>query len=139
MATNSDIAGYRASNKASAHLALWTFAWVATVAVARFGPDGIWDTGDSAASWVAVMVNVLVGVGWIVAFARFLRALDDLWRRIMHDALTAALGVGWVTAFAYVTADAAGLIGYDVGVAQFAVLLGVVYLIVVVAGWIRYR
>jgi hypothetical protein len=139
METHDKTAGYRASNKATAHLALWTFAWAATLAVARFGPQSVWDTKNSAASWTAVAVNLLVGAAWIASYARLLRALDDLWRQIMQDALTAALGVGWVTGFAYVVADAAGLIDYDFNVALFAVLLGIVHLIAFVVGWIRYR
>jgi hypothetical protein len=139
MEAHNKTASYRASNKATAYLALWTFAWVATVAVARFGPEHVWDPKHSAASWAAVAANLLVGAIWIAAFARLLRALDDLWRQIMQDALAAALGVGWVTGFAYVTADAAGLVDYDVDVALFAVLLGAVYVITVVVGWIRYR
>lgn len=139
MEAQNQAAGYRDSTRAAARLVLWTFAWVATVAVARFGPELAWGPERAAASGAAVAANVLVGAGWIVAFARFLRALDDLWRRITQDALAAALGVGWVTAFAYVTADAAGLVGLDVGVALFAVLLGAVYTVAVVVGWIRYR
>jgi hypothetical protein len=44
-----------------------------------------------------------------------------------------------VTGFAYVAADAAGLVDYDLNVALFAALLGTVYLIAFVVGWIRYR
>jgi hypothetical protein len=139
METHDKTAGYRASNRSAVHLVLCTFAWAATLALARFGPESIWDTKHSAASWAAVAANILVGAIWIAAFARFLRALDDLWRQITQDALAAALGVGWVTGFAYVAADAAGLVDYDFNVALFAVLLGVVYVITFVVGWIRYR
>ena len=139
MAAQHDTADYRASNGAAAHLVLWTFAWMATLAVARFGPEVAWETERAAASWVAVAANVLVGIAWIAAFARFLRALDDLWRRVTQDALAAALGVGWVTGFAYVAADAAGLVAREFSVALFASLLGAVYVIALVVGWIRYR
>jgi hypothetical protein len=139
METHSRTASYRASNKAAARLMLGTFGWAATLALVRFGPDLVWDAKHSAASWAAVAANILAGAAWIAAFARFLRALDDLWRQIMQDALAAALGVGWVTGFAYVAADAAGLIDYDFNVALFAVLLGCVYVTAFVVGWIRYR
>lgn len=128
---------YRDSNRASAHLVLATLAWVATLALARFGPESLWDS--QAASWLAVAVNALAGVAWLVAFVRFLRALDDLWRAIVQDALAAALGVGWVAGFGYVVADAAGLTGDGLNIAVFPALLGVVYLIAVAGGWIRYR
>jgi len=81
-----------------------------------------------------------VGLVWIVAFARFLRAQDDLWRKISLDALAATLGVGWVIGLGWFAADAAGLVTRDMNVAGlFPVLLAVVYLGAVLVGWMRYR
>jgi hypothetical protein len=131
---------YRFSNRTAAQLVLWTLAWLTTLAAARFGPELLWDAQESPiVSWVSIGVNVLVGAAWVVAFARFLRALDDLWRKIMQDSLAVTLGVGWVVGFAYVAADAAGLITYDLNIALFPLLLAVVYLVTFVIGWIRYR
>ncbi len=124
--------------KATARLALWTLAWVATLALARFGPRLLW-ASQPVASWAAVATNLAVGIGWIVAHARYLRGIDELQRKIMQDALAVTLGVGWVGGFAYVVADAAGLIAQDVEIGVFAALLGVVYMIASVVGTIRYR
>lgn len=133
-------ANYRDENRTTARLVLWTLAWAVTLAAARFGPRVVWDPQENpAVSWAAVGVNVLVGIAWIVAFTRFLRALDDLQRKIMLDALAATLGVGWVIGFAYVVADAAGLIPYELNLALFPALLGIVYVIAFVVGRIRYR
>lgn len=87
---------YRDSIKATARLMLWTLAWVATLAFARFGPELLWDSQQTMASWAAVAVNLVVGIGWIVAFTRFLQEVDELQRKIIQDALAASLGVGWV-------------------------------------------
>ncbi len=130
---------YGDSIKTTVRLALWTLAWVATLALARFGPGLLWDSQQAVASWTAVAANLIVGIGWIVAFARFLRELDELHRKFLQDALTVTLGAGWIGGFAYVVADGAGLIAYDVDIALFPVLLGVVYSITFVAGKIRYR
>lgn len=138
MHAHHETASYRESNRASAQLVLWTLAWAASLAAARFGPAAGWDE-QPVASWEAVAVNVLVGIAWIVAFARFLRALDDLQRKITQDALAVTLGVGWVGGFAYAVADAAGLVTRDVDLALFPAMLGVVYMIAFVAGRLRYR
>lgn len=138
MQAHNETASYRESNRASAQLVLWTLAWAATLAAARFGPEVVWDERP-AASWAAVAVNVLVGITWIVTFARFLRALDDLQRKIMQDALAVTLGVGWVVGFAYAVADAAGLVTRDLDLALFPAMLGVVYMIAFVVGRLRYR
>ncbi|MFD6973739.1 hypothetical protein [Streptomyces sp. NPDC059979] len=125
--------------KASARLVLWTLAWAATLALAKFGPRLLWEPPQQVASWAAVAVNLAVGVGWIVAFTRFLHALDELQRKIMQDALAVTLGVGWIVGFSYVVADAAGLVAHDVGIAVLPTLMGVVFVIAFVVGKIRYR
>ena len=116
---------YKAELRATGGLAVWTLAGLATLAAARFGPEFVWDAEQQpVASWAAVAVNVLVGIAWIVAFARFLRALDELWRKIIQDALAVTLGAGWVVGFAYIVADAAGLVADDLNVALFPAFLG---------------
>lgn len=130
--------GYRRSNRATAHLIVWTLAWIATLALARFGPALLWGPQQVAASWVAVVINLAVGVGWIIAHMRFLRAVDDLNRKIVLDAIAVTLGVGFVVGFAYVVANSAGLVA-DVDVAIFPALLGAVYVLAFLVGRIRYR
>ena len=139
MHAHDETSAYRDSIMSTARFAIWTLAWLVTLAVAKVGPELLWDPQQVAASWAAVVVNLLVGIGWIVAFARFLQAQDELQRKILQDALTITLGVGWVGGFAYVVADAAGLIANPVNVAVFPALLGVVYVIAVVAGMFRFR
>lgn len=138
MSTHTDTDYERDSVRSTVGFLIWTVGWAATLAVARFGP-GLWGSGLSAASWIAVAVNVLVGVGWIIAFTRLLRSLDELQRKIMLDALAVALGVGWVAGFGYVVADLASLVTPEVNVAVLPALMGVVFIIAFVAGRIRYR
>ncbi|MEU4549982.1 hypothetical protein [Nonomuraea dietziae] len=130
---------YQESTKAAVRLVLWTLAWTATLAAAKFGPELWWDSQQPVASWAAVAVNLAVGIGWIVAFTRFLQRIDELQRKVMQEALAISLGAGWVGGFAYVVADAAGLITYDVNTAVLPALLGVVFVIAFAAGMIRYR
>jgi hypothetical protein len=125
--------------KATGRMLFWTLAWMATLALARFGPDHLWDPAQRVASWAAVAVNAIAGVGWIVAITRFIRALDELQQKIVRDALAVTLGVGWVVGFAYVVADAAELFATDVDVAALPVLMGVVFMLAFGLGRIRYR
>ncbi len=138
MQTQDQTGGYQEAFKATGQLILWTLAWVATLALAKFGPIHLWDS-QPVASWAAVALNLAVGVGWIIAHARYLRGIDELQRKINQDALAVTLGVGWVGAFAYVVADSADLITYDAGIGLFATLLAFVYMIAIVVGQLRYR
>lgn len=130
--------GYQRATKNSVGLAVWTFVWLATLALARFGPTHLWDS-LSAVTWAAIGVNVVAGIGLMAAHARYLRAIDELQRKIMMDALAITLGVGFVGGFAYVVADAADLIELDLGTAIFPMLLGVVYMAAIVVGHWKYR
>jgi hypothetical protein len=128
-----------ASARSTLALAAWTFAWTASVALAKFGPGEIWDHDNEAASWAAVALNVIIGIGWIWSFARYLRTLDELWRKINLDALAATLGLGWVAGFAYLVADGAGLIAQQPSAALLPIGVAVTYLIALTIGYVRYR
>ena len=129
----------QSSNRGSVvALAAWTFAWIATLAVAKFGPELLWNE-QPVASWIAVAVNLVVGVGWIVAHARYLRGVDDLQRKILMDAIAVALGAGLVGGFAFSAASTAGLIAFQSDIAFLSVLMAVVYMIATAAGFLRYR
>ena len=119
-------------------LVVWTFTWVATLALAKFGPELIWND-QPVVSWIAIAVNVVVGIGWIVAHARYLRAVDDLMRKILMDAIAVALGAGLVGGFAYSAANTAGLIAFDSDIAFISVLMAIVYIVATAVGFVRYR
>ena len=112
---------------------------MATLALAKFGTGSVWDQQQQMVSWAAVAVNVVVGIGWIVAFTRFLRALDELQRKIMLDALAITLGVGWVAGFGYIVADTADLVAREVNVAVLPALMGAVFMVAFAVGKFRYR
>ncbi|MEX2546221.1 MAG: hypothetical protein WD830_00360 [Chloroflexota bacterium] len=131
---------YRDEMKASAGLAVWTLAWVGTLALAVFGPELLWDS-QPVASWAAVATNVAAGTGLILAHARYLRKIDELQRKINLDALAITLGVGYVVGFAYMAASIGDLIAFDgnASIALFSVLLSVIYMGTIVVGNLRYR
>jgi hypothetical protein len=118
--------------------AIWTVGWMASLALAKFGPELLWDH-QPVVSWVAIAVNVAVGLGWIVAHARYLRRVDDLQRKILMDGMAVALGVGLVGGFAYSVADSADLVTFNGSFAFVSALMAVVYAVATVVGTLRYR
>lgn len=129
--------GIQRSSTGTAQLAIWTLAWLVTLALARFGPELWW--GSATLSWIAIIVNLVAGVGWMVAHARFLGTVDDLQRKILMDAMAVALGVTLVGGCAYAAAHHAGLIPWDADIALLSIAMAVVYLIGVAVGTLRYR
>lgn len=119
-------------------LALWTLAWIATLALASFGPPLLWNSAP-VISWLAIGLNVAVGIVWVVVHARYLRGVDDLQRKIMMDAIGVALGLGLVGGFAYAAASNIDLINFRSDIAFLSILMGLVYVVAVAVGSLRYR
>ena len=126
--------------KATGWLAIGAVAWVATLALASLGPGSLWDPEQTVISWAAVGLNLVVGVAWIVVYIRYLRAVDELQRKIQLEALAATLGVGWIGGFSWVVADMVGLVeSTESTLAIFSAGLGIVFVIAIAVGFIRYR
>ena len=74
-------------------LAIWTFLWTGSMALATFGPKFIWDE-NVALTVLAVIINALFGAGMILMNIKHINSLDDLQKKIQLDAMGIALGVG---------------------------------------------
>lgn len=118
-------------------LAVATFVWVGTLALASFGPQ-LWGSA-TALGWAAIGVNLVAGVAWIVVHGRFLRAGGELERKIMLDAIAIALGVGLVGGFAMAAAENAGLLEVEGDLSIVSVLIALTYIVAIAVGRVRYR
>jgi hypothetical protein len=118
-------------------LAIWTLAWVASLALATFSTELF--GASHVIGWVLIGLNVVVGIGWIASHARYLRKVDDLQRKVLLEGLALALGVGMVGGLAYAAASKLGLVELDFGLAVFPLLSGVTYVVATVIGNLRYR
>ena len=98
---NASSNSWAANNKSNPiRLAFWTFTWVASMAVAAFGPRLLWDYA-TVPTVIGILVNLAFGFGMIMANWRYLRGLDELHRKIFLDASALTLGVGLVCGLAY--------------------------------------
>ena len=119
-------------------LAAWTAAWVASLALAAFGPGILWDD-QPALTLVAIAFNVAVGVGMLLANKRNLQAQDELQRTLQLQAMAWSLGAGLVGGIAWTLFDRHDLVGFEAEIAHLVALMAVVYLVGSVAGFLRYR
>lgn len=118
-------------------LAAWTFAWMATLAIASFGPKLVWNF-DMAFSAIAVLLNVVVGFGMIVANKNHLRGLDELQQRVQLEAMGLSLGVVLVIGLAYSALDVANVIAFDAEISHLVILMGLTYGIATFLGMRKY-
>ena len=131
-----DWSSRNASN--TTRLGLWTAAWLVTMAAANFGPRFIWQSIE----WVtviAILINLAVGFGMILANKRHLRGLDEMQQKIQLDAMALSLGVGLVTGLAYSNLDVTNVIPFDAEISHLVILMGLTYGAGIFAGLRKYR
>ncbi len=124
--------------KNTKRLALWTLAWVLTMAVAAFGPKLLWDF-NTIISATLIGVNTLIGLGMIQANRRYLNGLDEMQRKISLEAMAIALGVGVVGGLSYGMLDIANVVTFHAEIGHLVILIGVTYLVAIVVGNLRYK
>ena len=125
------------STKNAALLIVWVFVWTATMVLADKAMLYEWYT-QQWISVAAIAVNAALGVGMIVFFVSYLRAMDELQRKIQLEALAFALGCGLVGSFTYSLLVTAGFIA-ESEISDIILLMTVTYMAAIIAGNVRYR
>ncbi|RKS56040.1 hypothetical protein BC962_1017 [Gillisia mitskevichiae] len=126
------------TKKNTINLALWTGAWLVTMAISSFGSLFLWE-GNSLLSGLAILLNFLVGIGMILANIKHLKGLDELQRKIQLEAMGIALGLAVVAGLAYSSLDQTNLISYNAEISHLVILIGITYFAGVLIGTSRYR
>lgn len=109
-------------------LAAWTWSWVATLAIATFGPKYIWDD-HTTLTVLAVAVNFANGILMLIANRRLFNNFDELERKIHLESLALTLGLAVVFGLTYSLLDVTNLINYDAEISNLVFFIGITYLI----------
>jgi hypothetical protein len=120
------------------NLALWTGAWLITMAISTFGSKHIWES-NAMISGFAILLNFLVGLGMIYASVKHLNSLDELQRKIQLEAMGITLGLAVIAGLAYSSLDQVNIISYNAEISHLVILIGVTYLAAVLIGVSRYK
>ncbi len=122
----------------SLRLGIWTLLWLITLALATFGPLFLWP-GQKAISGIAVVINLAVGIGMILAHIRNLKNQDELQQKIQIDAMALSLGAAVIGGISYSLLDITHLIGFDAEISHLVILITLTYVLAISAGKRRYR
>lgn len=120
------------------NLAAWTFGWVLSTALVVFGAEFVWD-GNPWITAVALVVNVLVGIGMILSNRRLLENCDELEKKIQLESMGLTLGLTLVVGIAYSMMDATNLIPFDAEIAFLVMFMGICYMLAIWFNNRRYR
>ena len=112
----------------TANLAKWTFAWLVSLALVSFGPKFIWQE-TVIVSVLALLVNIAVGIGMILANKRQLLGLDEMQQKLQLNAMGITLGAVLVMGIAYETMSNSHIISFDAKISHLVIFMGLTYLI----------
>lgn len=116
----------------------WTAAWLLTTALVNFGTEYIWHS-NKLLTGLAILLNVIIGFGMILAVRRYLKGLDEMQQKIQLDAMALSLGVGLVIGLGYSSMDQTNLIPFDAEIAHMIMLMSITYIVGIFAGLRKYR
>lgn len=128
----------RRRKKNTTRLALWTAAWVVSLAIATFGFKFMWSE-NTLISLFAFIINAGAGIGMIVANIKYNKSLDEMQQKIQLEAMGIALGVGVVGGLSYSLLDITNLIMVDAEISFLVILIGLSYLAAIIIGHLRYQ
>lgn len=123
--------------KQTIRLAAWTWSWVATLAIATFGPIFIWDD-HQLLTVLAISVNLANGVLMIIANRNFFNTLDELQRKIHIEALAITLGLVVIAGLSFSLLDKTNLISFDAEIGFLVGFIGITYMIALLINRRRY-
>ncbi|MDB9990167.1 hypothetical protein OAD79_01840 [Flavobacteriales bacterium] len=123
--------------KRTIRLAIWTWTWVATLAVATFGPKFIW---ENSTLWttLAICINLINGVLMILANRSLFNHYDELERKIHLESMGLTLGATVIVGLSYSLLDITNLITSDAEISYLIMFMSVTYYITLLINRKRY-
>lgn len=119
------------------NLGLWTWSWVATLAIATLGPIFIWEDHKVLSS-LAIITNLINGVLMIFANRKLFNHYDELERKLHLESMALTLGLTIILGLAYSLLDQTNLIPFDAEIGVLVGLVGVIYMITLLINRKRY-
>ena len=124
--------------KNTIQLAIWTFAWLLSMALLAFGARYLWNF-ETMLSIFALILNLILGGVMIRANIIYINGLDEMQRKVTFDTFGITLGVGLIAGLAYETLEDIKLISYEPEIGHLIMLMGITYMIATILGHRRYR
>ncbi|MCW8877445.1 MAG: hypothetical protein OQJ89_13940 [Kangiellaceae bacterium] len=123
--------------EATVRLGIWTFAWLISLALATFGPLFIWDS-HKLITIIAILINLIFGIGVIIANKNHLAELDELQQKITLNAMAITLGVGLIAGLSYSLLDVTNIVSFDAEISHLVTIMGLTYAISTFVGHRKY-
>jgi hypothetical protein len=124
--------------KRTIRLACWGGAWLAATALMKFGPKFLWNKA-LAFTLLAVGLDVVVGVGMILANKTYLAELDELQQKVYLNALGITVGAALIAGVPYSVMDYYHVIPFHAEIWHLLMLMSLTFSVSFLYGTWRYR
>jgi hypothetical protein len=119
-------------------LLLWNLLWVLSTATLAFAPKYLWDFNTSL-TLLSVVLNLLMGLGVVLANRAHFRNLDEMQQKIQGDSMALTLSVGLVVAVCYELFEDIKLITFEPEISHLVIIMCLTYLIGNIIGTAKYK
>jgi len=126
------------TKESTIRLAKWTILWVLTVAIPVFGPALFWGE-NHLISFLAILLNVGVGIGVIMAMINHLKKQDEMMQKVQLEAMGISLGVAIVGGIAFSMLDKTNVIPFNAEISYLVMIIAFTYLVSVFINLRRYK
>lgn len=116
------------------NLAIWTWSWVGSLALATFG-SLLWWPSNSNLKLGLILLNVVLGLGMIWSNIKLVQDYDELEKKIHLESMALTLGLGVVFGLSYALLDKVDVINWDAEIGILVGFMGITYLATVL--WYR--
>ena len=124
--------------RSTLNLFLWVGIWVASFAIATFGPKFIWDKA-APITWIGCAITILIGVVAILANRNQIRDQDEMLQRVSLEAYAVTLGAVIIVGCPYTILQQNKLVPAELGIPAVMVVMSVTLLISTLVGLRRRR
>jgi hypothetical protein len=119
-------------------LACWGGAWLAATALMKFGPKFLWHQ-VLVFTLLAIGLDVVVGVGMILANKKYVAELDELQQKVYLNALGITVGVALIAGVPFSVMDFYHVISFRAEIWHLLMLMSLTFLVSFLYGMWRYR
>ena len=116
----------------------WNGAWGAATALMALGPKFLWNN-SLVFTLLAVGLDVVIGVGMILANKNYLAELDELQRKVQLNSMAITLGVGLIAGVPFSVMDSYHMIPFHADIASLLILMSLTFVASNLYGTWRYR
>ena len=118
-------------------LAIWTVAWVGSLAFLTGAENTLWDS--LLITKIGLLINFAIGIGMIIANKNLFKTYDELQKKIQFEAMALTLGLAVVAGLTYEISFDFGVINSEPEFEYLVLFISFSYIVLNIINSRRYR